>query len=346
MRSISFRSLTRRKVAMTPSVTPLCGSTSISGMGMKGATAGSSQRMRPVGLAGAEGASRGAAGTPGATAGASCAGRLEAPASIAATATAPTAGRASLLRRRRINAPTSVRRVPAVGPLEACGAARAGDVPGDGWNGRKRRADRAAGVRIMLVRQIVGEQRQLPGPCTAGQGHTGIRGPIGRLIVEIVDDVELDLVLPHVVGAQQQIAGGGGNQVAAAHVPLQSWCLVKLVMRKILQRRRRRTRKCRRLVQERLIARIGPAESGYERDRRGGAPERLELGAADACLAGVRDQGDGRARSIQLREQPLHVVVLAIEHSAVEAERTTQQVGLQADLVVGELLGLERLIVQ
>jgi hypothetical protein len=45
---------------MTPSVSPLCGSVSNSGIGMKGAVAGSSQRARPDGGGAAGGADSGA----------------------------------------------------------------------------------------------------------------------------------------------------------------------------------------------------------------------------------------------------------------------------------------------
>src|SRR6266404_938823 len=44
IRSISSRVLVRSQVGITPSVSPLCGSVSISGIGMKGAFAGSNQR--------------------------------------------------------------------------------------------------------------------------------------------------------------------------------------------------------------------------------------------------------------------------------------------------------------
>src|SRR6516225_4196983 len=229
MRSISPRSLTSRKVAKTPSVTPLCGSTSISGMGMKGAVAGFSQRAMPLGGFAGAGEATGAGGTS-AACGSSCAAVPEAATSSPATAAAPAGAPVACVPRRRISIAASVRRVPAVRALEACGTARAGNVPGDGWNGRKRRAEGAAGVRIMLVREIVGEQCQLPGSRTTREGHAGICRPVGRLKVEIVDDVELDLVLPHVVGAHQQITGRGGDQVAATHVPLQTRCLVELVV--------------------------------------------------------------------------------------------------------------------
>ncbi len=49
MRSISLRLLVRSQVGITPSVSPLCGSVSIAGIGMKGAVAGLSQRARPEG---------------------------------------------------------------------------------------------------------------------------------------------------------------------------------------------------------------------------------------------------------------------------------------------------------
>jgi hypothetical protein len=54
--------LLRSQVGITPSVRPLCGSVSISGIGMNGAVAGLSQRATPEG-GGAIGAAGGAAGT-------------------------------------------------------------------------------------------------------------------------------------------------------------------------------------------------------------------------------------------------------------------------------------------
>src|SRR5260370_11515847 len=49
IRSISSRLLVCNQVGMAPSVSPLCGSVSKSGIGMKGAVAGSSQRASPEG---------------------------------------------------------------------------------------------------------------------------------------------------------------------------------------------------------------------------------------------------------------------------------------------------------
>ncbi len=49
MRSISSRLLVCSQVGMTPSVSPLCGSVSMAGIGMKGAVAGLSQRARSEG---------------------------------------------------------------------------------------------------------------------------------------------------------------------------------------------------------------------------------------------------------------------------------------------------------
>src|SRR5207302_11327911 len=60
--SISSRSLVLSQVGIRPSVSPLCGSVSIAGMGMNGAVAGSSQRASP------DGAGAGAAGAGGAAA--------------------------------------------------------------------------------------------------------------------------------------------------------------------------------------------------------------------------------------------------------------------------------------
>src|SRR5437879_13569858 len=75
MRSISLRLLVRSQVGITPSVSPLCGSVSIAGIGMKGASAGSSQRARPEGA--------GAGGTAVAGAGAGSSARAPDPASSA-----------------------------------------------------------------------------------------------------------------------------------------------------------------------------------------------------------------------------------------------------------------------
>src|SRR2546430_5141992 len=60
IRSISSRLLVCSQVGSRPSVSPLCGSVSKSGIGMKGAVAGLSQRASPAG-GGAAGAARAAA---------------------------------------------------------------------------------------------------------------------------------------------------------------------------------------------------------------------------------------------------------------------------------------------
>src|SRR5437773_9167420 len=77
MRSISLRLLVCSQVGMTPSVSPLCGSVSIAGIGMKGAVAGSSQCARPEG--------GGAAGAVAGTGAGSCARAAYAAASSAST---------------------------------------------------------------------------------------------------------------------------------------------------------------------------------------------------------------------------------------------------------------------
>src|SRR6266853_3816858 len=144
IRSISSRLLVYSQVGMTPSVSPLCGSVSKSGIGMKGALAGSSQRARPEG-----GGSTGAAGGAGTGAG-SCARAPYAPASNASAQAA--AHRPGPLRHGTV-AIASARRVPAIGSLD---------------------------------------------------------GPVDALAVEVVDDIELDLVLPRIVCPQQQIPGRRG----------------------------------------------------------------------------------------------------------------------------------------
>src|SRR6266436_7930348 len=144
IRSISSRLLVCSQVGMTPSVSPLCGAVSNSGIGMKGAVAGLSQRASPEGggATAAAGAARSGAG--------SCARAPYAPASNASAQAA--AHRPGPLRHGTV-AIASARRVPAMGSLD---------------------------------------------------------GPVDALAVEVVDDIELDLVLPRIVCPQQQIPGRRG----------------------------------------------------------------------------------------------------------------------------------------
>src|SRR5437879_12029930 len=107
IRSISSRLLVCSQVGMTPSVSPLCGSVSNSGIGMKGAVAGSSQRASPEGATAAAGAARSGAG--------SCARAPYAPASNASAQAA--AHRPGPFRHGTV-AIASARRVPAMGSLE------------------------------------------------------------------------------------------------------------------------------------------------------------------------------------------------------------------------------------
>src|SRR6266853_1706042 len=141
IRSISSRLLVCSQVGSRPSVSPLCGSVSKSGIGMKGAVAGLSQRASPAD-AGATGAAGGADSGAG-----SCARAPYAPASNASAQAA--AHRPGPLRHGTV-AIASARRVPAIGSLD---------------------------------------------------------GPAGALAVAVVDDIELDLVLPGIVCPQQQIPG-------------------------------------------------------------------------------------------------------------------------------------------
>src|SRR5882762_5675463 len=153
IRSISSRVLVCSQVGMTPSVSPLCGSVSKSGIGMKGDVAGSSQRARPDG--GGAAAAAGAAG-PGAG---SCARAPYAPVSNA-------------------SAQAAVHR---------------------------------------------------PGPLRHG---TVVIAPAGAPVVDVLDDIELDLVLPGIVCPQQQIPGRRRDLVAAGKQRLQPRGLVKGVARR------------------------------------------------------------------------------------------------------------------
>jgi len=80
IRSISSRVLVCSQVGITPSVSPLCGSVSISGIGMKGAFAGSNQRASLEG--------GGATGAAAAGAGADSSARAPYPATSSASAQA------------------------------------------------------------------------------------------------------------------------------------------------------------------------------------------------------------------------------------------------------------------
>src|SRR5882762_4494218 len=166
IRSISSRVLVCSQVGMTPSVSPLCGSVSKSGIGMKGDVAGSSQRARPDG--GGAAAAAGAAG-PGAG---SCARAPYAPVSNASAQAA--VHRPGPLRHGTV-AIASACRVPAMGSLD---------------------------------------------------GHAGAP------VVDVLDDIELDLVLPGIVCPQQQIPGRRRDLVAAGKQRLQPRGLVKGVARR------------------------------------------------------------------------------------------------------------------
>src|SRR5712671_8041347 len=109
IRSISSRLLVCSQVGMTPSVSPLCGSVSNAGIGMKGAVAELSQRASPEGggATAAAGAARSGAG--------SCARAPHAPPSNASAQAA--AHRPRPLRHGTV-AIASARRVPAMGSLD------------------------------------------------------------------------------------------------------------------------------------------------------------------------------------------------------------------------------------
>src|SRR6266705_3562377 len=109
--SISSRSLVRSQVGIRPSVSPLCGSVSIAGMGMNGAVAGSNQRMSP------DGAGAGAAGAGGAAA-ASAPPALRA---VASSASAHTVQQPVDLR-RDLDTLASALRVPSIGALDTGGS--------------------------------------------------------------------------------------------------------------------------------------------------------------------------------------------------------------------------------
>src|SRR4030088_3180411 len=138
IRSISSRLLVCSQVGMTPSVSPLCGAVSNSGIGMKGAVAGLSQRASPEG-----GGATAAAGAAGSGAG-SCARAPYAPASNAS-------------------------------------AQAAAHRPGPLGHGTLASA---------------------PGLRAARRGDAVVGGPVGAPAVELVDDIELDLVLPGIVCPQ------------------------------------------------------------------------------------------------------------------------------------------------
>src|ERR1700686_5506487 len=334
IRSISSRVLVRSQVGITPSVSPLCGSVSISGIGMKGAFAGSNQRASPEG-----GGTTGAAGTAStAGTGADSSARAPVPAS---SASAQAAAHRPGAWRHGTGALASARRVPAIGSLDTGGAARTGDVPGDGWGRRQWGSECAAGVGVTLVGEVVAEHGNFPGLRATREGDAGVGGPVGALEVEVVDDIELDLVLPGIVRPQQQIPHRRRDLVGAGEQGLHARGLVEGVAREVLHRPARKG-----CVQETLVARIGPAECSLERGARREAPQCLELGAADARTAGIGDEGDRRAVRVQSREQALHLVVLAVEHIAVDGECSAEQVGFQTQLVVRQLLRAEWLILE
>src|SRR5213079_2660217 len=105
------RSLVRSQVGIRPSVSPLCGSVSIAGMGMNGAVAGSNQRMSP------DGAGAGAAGAGGAAA----ASAPPAPRAVASSASAHTVQQPVDLR-RDLDTLASALWVPSIGALDTGGS--------------------------------------------------------------------------------------------------------------------------------------------------------------------------------------------------------------------------------
>src|SRR5437667_1134648 len=109
--SISSRSLVRSQVGIRPSVSPLCGSVSIAGIGMNGAVAGSNQRMSP------DGAGGGAAGAGGAAA----ASAPPAPRAVASSASAHTVQQPVDLR-RDLDTLASALWVPSIGALDTGGS--------------------------------------------------------------------------------------------------------------------------------------------------------------------------------------------------------------------------------
>src|SRR5438874_9936163 len=111
IRSISSCSLVLSQVGIRPSVSPLCGSVSIAGMGMNGAVAGSSQRMSP------DGAGAGAAGAGGAAA----ASAPPAPRAVASSASAHTVQQPVDLR-RDLDTLASALWVPSIGALDTGGS--------------------------------------------------------------------------------------------------------------------------------------------------------------------------------------------------------------------------------
>src|SRR5205807_2775492 len=111
IRSISSCSLVLSQVGIRPSVSPLCGSVSIAGMGMNGAVAGSSQRMSP------DGAGAGAAGAGGAAA----VSAPPAPRAVASSASAHTVHQPVDLR-RDLDTLASALRVPSIGALDTGGS--------------------------------------------------------------------------------------------------------------------------------------------------------------------------------------------------------------------------------
>src|SRR5438876_939506 len=136
IRSISSCSLVLSQVGIRPSVSPLCGSVSIAGMGMNGAVAGSSQRMSPEGAAARVGGGgvggAGAAGAGGGAApGAGCAAASTADAvagasplalrTVASSASAHTVHQPVDLR-RDLDTLASALRVPSIGALDTGGS--------------------------------------------------------------------------------------------------------------------------------------------------------------------------------------------------------------------------------
>src|SRR5438045_4323836 len=155
-------------------------------------------------------------------------------------------------------------------------AARTGDIPGDGRGRRQWRAERTAAVGVTLVGEVVAEHGNFPGLRAAREGDAGVGGPVGALVVEVIDDIELDLVLPGIVCPQQQIPRRRRDLVAAGEERLQPRGPVEGVAREVLHRTA-----CKRCVQETLVARICPAKCSLERGARRKAPQRLELRSAD-----------------------------------------------------------------
>src|SRR5205823_4031318 len=84
-----------------------------------------------------------------------------APRAVASNASAHTVQQPVDLR-RDLDTLASALWVPSIGALDTGGAPRSRDVPGDGWNRRQRRAERAAGVGVALVAEVGADHPKLP----------------------------------------------------------------------------------------------------------------------------------------------------------------------------------------